>query len=146
MKNRIRIVVSVLLFSLMGCGTVEKVRDVEFVTHNNFKERFKSDSVLVRDSVLIREKSDTVFYTKYRTVYKERLRVDTVVRCDTIYRDREVIVERVRDATSKMSLLWKLPLAVLLIFLLWRTGLWRVLWNLILKGVRLCIKIFHLKE
>lgn len=146
MKNRRRIVVSVLLFSLVGCGTIENAREVEFVARDNFKERIKSDSVLVRDSVFIREKSDTVFYTKYRTVYKERLRVDTVVRCDTIYRDREVIVERESDATSKMSLFWKLPLAVLLIFLLWRTGLWRVLWNLILKGVRLCIKIFHLKE
>ena len=70
------------------------MNDVGIVSRNNLIECVRVDSVVLRDSVFIREKSDTVFYTKYRTVYKELLRVDTIVRCDTLYRDREVIVER----------------------------------------------------
>ena len=87
-----------------------------------------------------------MFYTKYRTLYKERLRVDTVMRCDTLYRDREVVVERVREVGSRLGLLWKVPLAVLLLFLLWKAGLFPAVWKLILKGVELCKRIFRLKE
>ena len=147
MKNRtIIICLNIIMLSLAGCRTAESVRDVGLISQNNFVEHFRVDSVVTRDSVFVREKSDTVFYTKYRTVYKERLRVDTIVRCDTLFRDREVVVERVRDDGRKLGLMWKLPLVALLLFLLWRTGLWRVVWNYILKGVRLCIRIFRLKE
>ena len=73
-----------LLLSLVGCSTVENVNDVGIVSRNNLIECVRVDSVVLRDSVFIREKSDTVFYTKYRTVYKELLRVDTIVRCDTL--------------------------------------------------------------
>lgn len=145
MKNRTRTCLSILLFFIVGCGTMENVSDVEYASHDRFVEHLRVDSVFMHDSIYVREKSDTVYYTKYRTVYKERLRVDTIVRCDTLYRDREVVVERVRDYGNKISLLWKLPVVLLLVLLLWRTGLWRVIWNLILKGVELCIRIFRLK-
>lgn len=106
----------------------------------------RADSVMLRDSVFIREKSDTVYYTKYRTIYKERLRVDTVMRCDTIYRDREVVVERARDVESKGSLYWKLPLVALALLLLWRTGLWRALLDVTMKTIDLCKRVFRSKE
>ena len=89
-----------LLLALVGCSTVENVNDVGIVSRNNLIERVRVDSVVLRDSVFIREKSDTVFYTKYRTVYKELLRVDTIVRCDTLYRDRVVNVEREKAGTA----------------------------------------------
>ena len=119
---------------------------MQYVLQNNVAEHVRVDSVVLRDSIFIRECSDTVFYTKYRTLYKERLRVDTVMRCDTLYRDREVVVERVREVGSRLGLLWKVPLAVLLLFLLWKAGLFPAVWKLILKGVELCKRIFRLKE
>ncbi len=146
MKNRIKKSLSILLFFLTGCGAVENVSEVEFLSQNNFVEHLRVDSVMLHDSVFIREKSDTVFYTKYRTVYKERLRVDTIVRCDTLYRDREVVVESVRRESvwGKRGLFWKLSIVALL-FLLWRTGILRILWNLILKWCRICKRFFHLE-
>ena len=146
MRKRKVICLSVLLLAVAACSTVEKASDVQYVLQNNVAEHVRVDSVVLRDSIFIRERSDTVFYTKYRTLYKERLRVDTVMRCDTLYRDREVVVERVREVGSRLGLLWKVPLAVLLLLLLWKAGLWPVVWKLISKGVELCKRIFRLKE
>lgn len=138
--------VSALVLLLFACSTLENANEVELASHDSYVGYTRVDSVLLRDSIFIREKSDTVFYTKYRTVYKERLRVDTVVRCDTLFRDREVVVEKVRDVGRNSGLAWKLPLAAVVLFLLWRTGVWRVLLNLILKVMELCKRVFRLKE
>lgn len=146
MKNRTWIMVSALVLLLFACSTLENANEVELASHDSYVGYTRVDSVLLRDSIFIREKSDTVFYTKYRTVYKERLRVDTVVRCDTLFRDREVVVEKVRDVGRNSGLAWKLPLAAVVLFLLWRTGVWRVLLNLILKVMELCKRVFRLKE
>ena len=146
MKSRIGICCSILLLFLAGCATVEKRSDVEFVSQNRIVEHIRVDSVMLHDSVYVKELADTVFYTRYRTVYKERLRIDTIVRCDTLFREREVVVEREHDCLATLSLKWKMLLAALLLFLLWRAGMLSVLWGLILKGVQLCKRIFHLKE
>ena len=146
MKSRTRIILSALLLSFVACGTVQRSNDVELVAQNNYVGHIKADSVMLRDSIFIREKSDTVYYTKYRTIYKERLRVDTVVRCDTLYRDREVVVERVREVERGNSLYWKLPLVALVLLLLWRTGLWSALLDVTMKTIDLCKRVFRSKE
>ena len=146
MKSKTRIILSALLLSLVACGTVQRSNDVELVAQNNYVGHTKADSVMLRDSIFIREKSDTVYYTKYRTIYKERLRVDTVVRCDTLYRDREVVVERVREVELRNSLYWKLPLVALVLLLLWRTGLWSALLDVTMKTIDLCKRVFRSKE
>lgn len=146
MRNVTKITLNLLLLPLFACSTVEKTSDVGFVSQQNFVGRTRVDSVLLRDSIFIREKSDTVFYTKYRTLYKERLRVDTIVRCDTLYRDREVVVETVRNAGHGGTMLWKVAVAALALLLLWRTGGWRTLLNLILKVIELCRRVFRLRE
>ena len=146
MKSRTRIILSALLLSLVACGTVQRSNDVELVAQNNYVGHTKADSVMLRDSIFIREKSDTVYYTKYRTIYKERLRVDTVVRCDTLYRDREVVVERVREVERRNSLYWKLLLVALVLLLLWRTGLWSALLDVTMKTIDLCKRVFRSKE
>lgn len=146
MRNVTKIILNLLLLPLFACSTVEKTSDVGFVSQQNFVGRTRVDSVLLRDSIFIREKSDTVFYTKYRTLYKERLRVDTIVRCDTLYRDREVVVETVRNVGHGGAMLWKVAVAALVLLLLWRTGGWRTLLNLILKVIELCRRVFRLRE
>ena len=146
MRNVTKIILNLLLLPLFACSTVEKTSDVGFVSQQKFVDRTRVDSVMLRDSIFIREKSDTVFYTKYRTLYKERLRVDTIVRCDTLYRDREVVVETVRNAGHGGAMLWKVAVAALALLLLWRTGGWRTLLNLILKVIELCRRVFRLRE
>jgi diacylglycerol kinase len=90
---------AVVLFA--GCKTqyvpVETVRtEIERVVD------VQRDSIYVMDSVFVREKADTVFVTRWRTEYKEALRVDTfrVERIDTL----NTIVEVEKKLTKVQQL------------------------------------------
>lgn len=87
-----------------------------------------ADSVVVHDSIIIRQTPDTLFFTKYRTLYKERLRYDTLVIRDTVFVNRTV-TENGHDRS--FSLLWLLlPLVVAV---LWKIGLFDLIRKLLLK-------------
>ena len=109
---------------LAGCRSVERDSH-DFHAVNRTDWHLRVDSIVLHDSVFIREKSDTVFFTKYRTIYKERLLRDTVVRCDTVYVEREITVEK-KDVLQ----LWPFVAAVLLL-LLWRSGAFGLLRKLL---------------
>lgn len=147
MKNGIRIVVSLLLLTMVGCSAVEKVENRAVMSANNYTERVVAvDSVVVRDSVFIREKADTVFFTKYRTLYKERLRVDTVICRDTLFVEKEILVDKARNGGKKYAIVCVPLLLCLLLLVLWRTGALRFMWNFIVKVVGVCIRVFRSKE
>lgn len=147
MKNGIKIVVSLLLLTMVGCAGVEKMENRAMMSANNYTERVViADSVIVRDSVFIREKADTVFFTKYRTLYKERLRVDTVICRDTLFVEKEIVVDKARDGGRKCLIGWVPLLLGVLLFVLWRTGALRFMWNFIVKVVGVCIRVFRSKE
>lgn len=149
MKNRTGIYVSFLLLSLAGCSTLENVNDATLVSKNNYVERVVMDSVFVHDSVFIREKADTVFYTKYLTLYKEKVRIDTIMCRDTVFHEREIVVEGVAEKSGTHGFYWKIPLMSLLLsillLLMWRSGALRFIWKLILKGRNVCIRVFRLR-
>lgn len=76
---------AVIVLCLVGCKTqyvpVETVRvETERVVD------IQRDSIYVLDSIYVREAHDTVYITKWRTEFKEALRVDTflVERIDTL--------------------------------------------------------------
>jgi hypothetical protein len=82
-----------LLFS--SCATkvitVPEVRTEYVVKTDSF---VKKDSIYINDSVFIREKGDTVWVEKFKTIFKDRIRMvverDTFMRCDTISQVIEV--------------------------------------------------------
>lgn len=84
------------------------------------------DSIYVRDSVLIRTKADTVYITKWRTEYREALRVDTlqVLRVDSINTVVEVEKKLTRVQQLKMDVgtgvLWAVPILIAIFFLYWK--------------------------
>ncbi len=68
---------------------VQLVNDslVERVTQESEKvRRFERDTTHVMDSVRIETRNDTVFHTRWRTEYRDRVveRIDTIVQRDTI--------------------------------------------------------------
>lgn len=123
------IVVSVLLALLAGCK-VQETTITDRTSTSTHIERVLVDSVALRDSIVIRETSDTVFYTKYRTLYKERLRVDTVIKCDTVYAEQLVSVKE----KEKRSVLWWLLIPVIAV--LWKIGVFDLLRNLIMRKIK----------
>ena len=58
--------------------TVEKTRTDTLLLYSNTR-----DSVMVKDSVVIREKGDTVFVTRWRDRYRDKWRIDTVYKSKT---------------------------------------------------------------
>lgn len=59
-------------------------------TETVVRERRTTDSVFIHDSVYIREGGDTVYITRWRTCWHDRIIHDTVYdhRTDTIYQSR----------------------------------------------------------
>ena len=135
----------VVLFCLAACTAPRSVGNVELHGRNEYVERVRADSIVLRDSVFIREKADTVFYTKYRTVYRERLRVDTLIRQDTLFLERSVVVAGDENSKNGALHIWRAVTFFLLVWQMWHSGLLRRLFNFILKGVGLCIRVFRLK-
>jgi hypothetical protein len=78
-----------LMFIGMLAGSCRSIQYVpvetvkyEYIT----RDSIQLDSVYVKDSILIRQKSDTVFLDKYRYVYKYKYidKIDTVLRVDSV--------------------------------------------------------------
>ena len=126
MRNVIGLFLSLLVLSFTGCRSVERSNH-EFYSANRINEHVRIDSIVLHDSIFIREKSDTVFFTKYRTMYRERVLRDTVVQCDTIYVEREISVEK------KDTFPFVLLVVAILLLLLWRSGAFRLLRNLFFR-------------
>lgn len=118
MKNITRICFSAVIL-LLSCRSYDNSA-VEYSSTACMRERLIKDSIVLHDSIIIREKADTVFFTKYKTAYKEIVRHDTVMVCDTLYRVRTVTVEK---NSGKSFSWWKLLPVALLLFLLWRSGI-----------------------
>ena len=127
MRNMKKIVLSILLVTLLGC----KVKENTLLEHSSTSTqvgRVLVDSIAVKDSIIIREKCDTIFFTKYRTLYKERIRHDTIIKCDTVYNERLITV---KEKQPGKSLWWMVLLAVVAV--LWKVGLFDLLRKVILK-------------
>lgn len=131
MKSMARIWFSIVLLAVVGCRSHE-MASIGVVSQSSYAERLSVDSIVVHDSVFIREKSDTLFCTRYRTMYKERLRRDTIMLCDTIYVER--IVEKERDGGSNGINCYLLLLLLFVVpVVLWRTGLLKCFMRIIKK-------------
>ena len=83
------VIALILVLLLSGCAT--KVVTVPEI-HTEYVYRtdsfLKSDCIYVNDSVFVREKGDTVWIERYKTLYRDRwrdvVRVDSVVKVDSI--------------------------------------------------------------
>lgn len=71
-----------LLIIISGCSKTIYV-PVESVK-TEYRNINKTDSIHIRDSVIIREKGDTIFQTRWRIEYRDRLTTDSLVIRDSI--------------------------------------------------------------
>ena len=118
-----------LLVLFVACVSGGK-RELLQQSHTNSAERFMRDSIFLRDSIFVAHRADTVFYEKLRTVYRDRLRMDTFIMCDTVCKEKVVTVEKI---VKKYPSPWLLLLAVAL-YVAWRKGILKLLWGL-LRGL-----------
>lgn len=89
------IYISLLSLLLIGCKSVEYVPVLELRTDTLRVTNYERDSVIVHDSVTVREKGDTLYVDRWHNVFRERLVYDTVYvsRTDSVPKPYPVIKE-----------------------------------------------------
>ena len=109
----------VLIF-LVGCKTIDCIP--ETIVKDSIRTEYKLDSIYLyeKDSVFIKEKSDTVFVNKYVTRYKDVLKIER----DTIYQDNKVVeVKEVKYIPQAVKWLAAIG-AFFIVACLVKIGLW----------------------
>ena len=115
------------LCAVFSCTTVKYV-PVETVKTDSVRVvDVQRDSIHILDSVFVREKNDTVYLTRWKTVYKEHLKTDTIVevRVDSVNTVIEVEKPLTRMQSLKQDIgtgvLYALPILIAVgIFILYR--------------------------
>lgn len=94
-----------LLFLIPGC----KVREIHHYVEvpkieKEYVEKIVKDSIHTTDSVLVYQKNDTIFLEKISIKYRDRLRVDTVAKIDSVTTVKTVeVVEYVNQLTKSQQ-------------------------------------------
>ena len=83
------LLLSVSLLLLAGCKTAAPLISVPRNDSIVIRDRFVRDSIIVRDSIFVRLKNDTVFIDRWHNLWRDR----TVATTDTVYKDKEVLVQ-----------------------------------------------------
>lgn len=109
--TRVVALFSVLLL-LSACGAIENAA-VEHRSVNSRVESILRDSIFVHDSIFVEKKTDTIIRERVRTLYRERVRVDTFLLRDTLVTERVKTVEKV--VRRPFSFWWLLLVAALLL-------------------------------
>lgn len=96
------IYISVVVF-ICSCRTLPQpaiIRDTSYISNNIHTY----DSIFIHDSIYVKVTSDTIFMEKWHTKYIDRLKVDSIIRIDSIPVPYEVIKEiRVEKKLSKFQ-------------------------------------------
>jgi len=79
-----KLLLILLVITLVSCAGTKTIYVPVQSVRTEYKDRIKSDSVHVLDSVFFAIKGDTVFKEKYRTIYKDKLLRDSIFINDTI--------------------------------------------------------------
>jgi hypothetical protein len=112
----------VALFSVLllrACGT-SRLADAERRSVSSRVESLMRDSVFVHDSIFVEKRADTVIRERVRTLYRERVRVDTFLLRDTLVNER---VETVEKVVRRPFSFWWLLLVAAFFFFMRRGGL-----------------------
>lgn len=80
------VLLALAILCMMSCTTTQYVPMETVRTDSVRVVDIKRDSIFVTDSLIIREKADTVYVTRWRTEFREVLRMDTlqVLRVDSV--------------------------------------------------------------
>lgn len=106
MRRLLTIVCAVMILS--SCGALRKQIETVYVRDTTYISKVQVDSVFKRDSILVKEKNDTIYVYKEKVRDRYRLLRDTVYQhsIDSVYVDkvREVKVKKQLNAWQKFRL------------------------------------------
>ena len=102
-----------LTFIFVGCKTQKSIQSTEKTDNFNSSTQINNskqiDSIYIfkHDSIVIQQKGDTVFSTKFLTkiMYLNKLKVDTIVKTDTVR--KEIVKYKENTIVQKVKFLDK---------------------------------------
>ena len=108
-----KLILLLILFAVWGCTKTVYIPVTNTITEIEYRDRLQHDSIYFSDSVLIERKGDTVFNTKIKYRYINKLVRDTVNRFDSIYIEKPIeVVKEVNRLTKwqrwRLNFLWVL--------------------------------------
>lgn len=128
LEHIIRTIVAAMLFALLAwmlqsCKTQDCIP--ETIVRDSIVTEYKLDSTYIyeKDSVFIKEKADTVFVEKWKTRYKDVMKIerDTIWQENKVVEVKEVLVEKPIAGVVK----WFAWIgAFFVVFYLVKIGLW----------------------
>lgn len=98
----IMIVLMVLIGILSGCKSQLVYVPVETVK-TEYRDVLQRDSVHLYDSIFVKIKSDTVFFEKYKYLYRDKLVIDSVFVTDSVQVPYPVEVEKEVNRLSSLQ-------------------------------------------
>ena len=101
----------IILLFLTACTTPKYVEVPKEVVKIEYKDRIRSDSIYIKDSINTSIRNDTVFITKYRYKYKTKIEKDTICKTDTLI-DTKVVTEEVIKEVNRLKG-WQIILMVI---------------------------------
>ena len=87
----------VMVVFAVSCKTTEYVPVPYEVKSTEYVNRQVRDSIYMHDSIYFAVKGDTVMLEKWHTRYVEKLRVDTLIKCDSVPVPYEVVRMKMRN-------------------------------------------------
>lgn len=113
-------VLLLLLLLITSCTTTKYVEVPKETIKIEYKDKYLRDSIYIKDSTVSDIINDTVFKTKYRYIYKDRILKDTVNKIDTIV--KPVIVEKEKEVNKLKT--WQIVLMIMgggsIVYILYR--------------------------
>lgn len=119
---------ALVLFS--GCKTIEVIKEVPVIV-KEYVQRVDTFTLVTNDSVYIHQKGDTVFSERFRTVFRDRIKI----RVDSIPYPVEV-----KEVSTKIE---KVPVEVPIRDVFWWLGVLILLYGFIRLVLFLRKKIVH---
>ena len=82
---------------LIGCAKTVYVPVETVRVEKEYVDRWQQDSIHLHDSIWVEKKGDTIWLEKYKTLYKEVIRRDSVFVVDSIRVDKPYPVVEIKE-------------------------------------------------
>lgn len=92
-----RCLLLVVLLAIVSCTTTRYVDRPYEVKSTEYVNKYVRDSVYLHDSVSRKQVNDTILIEKWHTRYRDKLRVDTLLKMDSVPVPYEVIVKEITN-------------------------------------------------
>lgn len=106
-KTTIKLILVCIILLYPACKSNTTYVPIES-NRTEYINAIQRDSIHLYDSVFIKEKNDTVFYTRYKYLYRNKFTTDTIIKTDSICVPYPVIqsVERNKLTWYQQACIW----------------------------------------